>query len=428
MTLAWLTIGVLVCLTLRVPVAFALLVPSFVYIQLDDTLNAGLALQRIVAGVNSFPLVAVPLFVMTGFIANQSGISDRLFEFLEALFARMRGGLGYVNIYSSVAFSWMSGAAVSDAAGLGSVLVPAMRKRGYNERFSVGLTAASASIGPVMPPSIPAIVYGVTAGVSIGSLFLAGVLPAFVIALVLSIGVWLYARKHPELSPQKADIRDIVRTGVRAVPILFAPVIILGGILGGVFTPTEAAAAAAGYLLLVGIVLYRALHLREMWDILSNTARTTASIMLIVGASSLFSWILTRERAPALVADFVIGLTDSKVLFLLGFNVLILVVGMLLEPVSAILILAPILVPAATALGISPVHLGVVMILNLTIGLLTPPVGLVLFVLSSVTDIPFRRVLRATAPFLIPLVISLLLITYIPEFSLTLPRLAGLGG
>lgn len=425
MTFLLLIGGVGLLLALRVPVAFALLFPSLMYVALTDGITMAVALQRITAALNSFPLLAVPLFIMTGYLANAAGIADRLFHFLLSLFGRVRGSLGYVNVTSSVVFSWMSGAAIADAAGLGSVLVPAMRKRGYDERFALGLTGASAMIGPIMPPSIPAIIYAVSAGVSIGALFSAGVLPALLLAGTLCVHVFVHVRRHPVgTDGEPFEFRRMAGATLRALPVLFTPVIILGGILGGVFTPTEAAAAAVVYILLLS-VFYRSLPVRGLHRVMAQTAATTGAIMLIVAAAGLFGWVIAREQGPQVVANAILSFTEDPVVFLILVNLGLLVIGMLLEPVAALLITAPVLLPVAAQFGIDPLHFGVVMILNLVIGLLTPPVGLVLYVLSSVTGAPFPKVVQGTLPFLVPLVITLLLVTFFPSISLFLPRLLG---
>ncbi len=425
MTLACLIVAVVVLLLLRVPVAFSLLLPSLAYVVLSDGISLGIATQRATNGLESPHLLAIPLFIMTGYLANVTGIADRLFRFLAGLFGPVRGSLGYVNVASSLIFSWMSGAAIADAAGLGAVLVPAMRKRGYPESFALGLTGASAMIGPIMPPSIPAIVYAVTAGVSIGALFAAGVIPALILAAVLCGCVLVYVRRRPDLA-DTGSREGFLRNTLAALPVLGAPVIILGGILGGVFTPTEAAAAAVVYTVLLGMA-YRSISLNGCYEVLLGTARTTGSIMLIVAAASLFGWITAREQAPQLVAQAILGLTDNPYVFLLLLNVFLLLVGMLLEPVSALLITVPVLLPAAVHFGIHPLHLGVVMTLNLVIGLLTPPVGLVLYVLGAVSGAPFSRVVQGMLPFLIVLLVILIVITFVPGISLWLPRALGMG-
>lgn len=421
MILLALILAMLVLLFMRVPVAISMLLPCLVYVVWSPDITLGVALQRCMASINSFPLLAVPLFIMTGYLSNAGGLADRLFRLLLSLFRRIPGSLGYVNVGSSLMFSWMSGAAIADAAGLGSVLVPAMKKHGYDERFALGLTGASSLIGPIMPPSIPAIVYAVVAGVSVGALFFAGVLPALVLTAVLCVFVFVDARRNP--SREEAVPRIPLKTAARAaLPVLLTPVIVLGGILGGVFTPTEAAAAAVMWVLFLS-VCYRSLSLRRFRGVLVKTASTTGSIMLIVAAAGLFGWVIAREQGPQMVTEAMLRLTDNPYVFLLLINVALLVTGMLLEPVAGLLITVPVLLPAAIEFGIDPLQLGIVMILNLVLGLLTPPVGLVLYVLSSVTGSSVQQVIRGTVPFLIPLLITLLLITFVPAFSLWLPSL-----
>ena len=425
MILGMLILAMLVLLAVRVPVAFALLLPCLGYVILSEDISLGVAQQRLVAGLDSFPLLAVPLFIMTGYLSNSAGLADRLFRFLMSLLGRVPGSLGYVNVGSSLMFSWMSGAAIADAAALGSVLVPAMRKRGYDEGFALGLTGASSMLGPIMPPSIPAIIYAVTAGVSVGALFFAGVVPALVLAVVLCAYVFCYAWRHHPEAGQTDESGGVLPATLAALPVLVTPVIILGGILGGVFTPTEAAAAAVMYVLFLSLC-YRSLSLRGLYDVLLRTARTTGSIMLIVSAASLFGWVIARERGPQMLAEFLLNVTDNPYVFLLLINLALLVIGMLLEPVAALLITVPVLMPVATEFGIDPLHLGIVMILNLVIGLLTPPVGLVLYVLSSVTGASVQQVMWGTLPFLLPLGITLIIVTFVPAVSLWLPHLLGM--
>lgn len=422
MILGGLVIAMLVLLLLRVPVAISMLLPCLAYIAWSPDITLGVALQQTVGSIDSFPLLAVPLFIMTGYLSNAGGLADRLFRMLLMLFKKIPGNLGFVNVFSSLMFSWMSGAAIADAAGLGSVLVPAMKKRGYDESFALGLTGASSLIGPIMPPSIPAIVYAVSAGVSVGALFFAGVLPALVLTSILCIFVYRDARKHPMREEATAQDVPVAKAIASALPVLLTPLIILGGILGGIFTPTEAAAAAVMWVLILSIC-YRSLSFKAFRGVLIKTTSTTGSIMLIVAAAGLFGWVIAREQGPQVVTEAMLQFTDNPIVFLLLVNALLLVTGMFLEPVAGLLITVPVLLPAAIEFGIDPLHLGILMILNLVLGLLTPPVGLVLYVLSSVTGSSVQTVTRGTVPFLIPLLITLLLITFIPDFSLWLPRL-----
>lgn len=424
MILLLLGLAIAVLLVLRVPVAFAMLGPCLVYL-LTQGFTSGLSFRLVMGGINSWPLLAVPLFIFVGVVANRAGMADRLFDAALAMLGRVRGGMGYVNIGVSLGFSWMSGAALADAAGLGAVEVPAMRKRGYPEGFSVGITAASTVIGPIMPPSIPAIVYSAVAAVSTGALFAAAVLPAALLSFALAVTVFLWARSKPELRGEEFDWGTLRRALVRAIGPMGAPVIILGGILGGYFTPTEAAAIGAVYMIALGFG-YRSLKLRDLVAVFRETAVTTASIMIILGASALLGWILAREQAPQKVAEFMLGLTENQVVFLIVVNVLLILLGMVLEPTSALVISVPILLPIAVQFGVDPVHFGVIVVLNLMIGLLTPPIGAVLFVLSSVTGISVERVFRGSIMFLPPLLIVLLIVTFWSPLTTYLPNVFGL--
>jgi tripartite ATP-independent transporter DctM subunit len=424
MSLLILTLAIALLLLLRVPVAFSLLGPCLVYVLVTGQ-SSGLSTRLAATGVDSWPLLAVPLFILVGVIANRAGFAERMFDFALALLGRVRGGMGYVNIGVSLGFSWMSGAALADAAGLGKVEVPAMLRRGYPRRFSVGVTAASTLIGPVMPPSIPAVIFASIAAVSTGALFAASVIPALLLAVGLALAVLLWSLRHPELRGEKISWARIRTTAIRVLGPMGAPVIILGGILGGYFTPTEAAGVGAVYILLLGFA-YRALRPRDILRILRETAVTTASITLILAASTLLGWILARERVPLMVAEAMLRITDNQLVFLMLVNLLLILLGAVIEPTSALVISVPILLPIALQFGVDPLHFGVVVILNLMIGLLTPPIGAVLFVLSAVTRIPIHDAFLGAAPFLIPLLAVLMLVTFVPGVALFLPMLVGL--
>ncbi|MGW0828528.1 TRAP transporter large permease [Streptomyces sp. NPDC002845] len=423
MNMLLLALSILALLALRVPVAFALLGPSLTYATFNGQ-SLGLSTRQVTGAIDSFPLLAVPLFILVGVVANHARIADRLFDFALALIGRIRGSLGYINIGVSLGFSWMSGSALADAAGLGKVEVPAMVRRGYSKRFAVGISSASSLIGPVMPPSIPAVVYAGIAAVSTGALFAASVLPAFLMAAGLAIAVFVWARRQSDLQGQPFDWQRLRQATVRVLGPLGAPVIILGGILGGVFTPTEAAAVGAAYVLALGFV-YRTVRLRDLGPIARETASTTASITLIIGASGLLGWILARERVPRTVAETLRDVTDNQIVFLLLVNLLLIFLGAILEGISVLVITVPILLPIATEFGVDPLHFGVIVIINLMIGLLTPPIGAVLYVMSPVTNMPVHEVFRGTAPFLIPLVAVLLLVTFVPSTATFLPGLLG---
>ncbi|MGC0252065.1 TRAP transporter large permease [Pseudactinotalea sp. Z1748] len=424
MTVLWMILALFLLLGLRVPVAWALLVPALVYVALDGSASFQIAAQQTVSGVNTFPLLAVPLFIMLGNIANVSGISDRLFNAATALLGHFRGSLGYVNVFTSFGFAWMSGAAISDAAALGRVQVPAMLKRNYPEGLTLGITAGSSLIAPILPPSIPAIIYAVTAGISVGALFIAGIVPALLLLTVLCVTVFVSLRKRNDLRLAKASVRDQVTLSLKALPALGAAIVVLGGILGGIFTPTEAAGIGVVYMTVLAI-FYGAMNWHNVRRVLQNTVETTGSVLIIVCAAALFGWVLARERVPQLAGEFIFGLTENPIVFLLLLNVLLFIIGAIIEPTAAILVLVPVLAPVATLYGLDPLHVGSVIIFNLMLGLLTPPVGLVLFVLSSVTDIPVSRIIRGVVPVYVPLVAVLLLISFIPFFTTWLPGVLG---
>ncbi|HEY8168178.1 MAG TPA: TRAP transporter large permease [Candidatus Limnocylindrales bacterium] len=424
MTLALMLGAILILFLLRVPMAFAILGPCLAYLIIEDY-SLGLAVRLVVGGINSWPLLAVPLFILVGIVATRTEIATRLYDAALLLLGPLRAGLAYVNIGVSLGFSWMSGAALADAAGIGSIEVDHMRKKGYPAEFSVGLSASSALISPIMPPSIPAVVYASVAAVSTGALFAAAAVPALLMTVALVGTVWVWARRRHDLVGEPYDwprTRGALR---RALPPMGAPILILGGILGGWFTPTEAAAIGAIYMLALAF-LYGTAGPREIAVIFRDTASITAQIMLIIGASSLLSWILAREQVPQAVASLLLGFTDNPMVFILVVNVFLIVLGMLLEPTSALLIITPILLPVATAFGIDPLQFGSIVIFNLMIGLLTPPMGGVAFVLSSVTAIPVERVFRGAAYFLPTLLLVLLAISFIPALTLWLPSVLGL--
>lgn len=424
MTLLLMLLALLILLALRVPVGIALLVPSIIYIAFDPSSSPALAVQQATSGVFDFAILAVPMFILLGNLANISGATDRLYDAAVAAIGHVRGSLGYVNILTSFGFSWVSGAAISDAAAMGRIQVPAMIRRGYPVGLSLGVTGASSLIAPMMPPSIPAIIYAVTAGVSVGALFVAGIVPAVLLVITLSIMCWFLTRKREDLRLPKADLGERVRSGLRALPPVGAAVVILGGILSGVFTPTEASAVGVAYIGILAIV-YGNFTWPKVRHALVTAVETTGGVLIIVAGAALFGWVLAREQAPQLAADVLLSITDRPIVFLILVNILLLIIGCVLEPTSAILILVPVLLPVAEVFGLSPVHFGIMIIFNLLIGLLTPPVGLVLFVLSSVTKYPVTTVIKGTLPFFVPMLATLVLISVVPFLSLWLPSLLG---
>jgi tripartite ATP-independent transporter DctM subunit len=406
-----------------IPVAIALAGSSAVFILANGAPPAMVVAHRMINGVDSFPLLAVPFFILAGNLMNTAGITERIFNFALSCVGWMRGGLGHVNVGASVIFAGMSGAAVADAGGLGAIEIKAMRDAGYDTDFSVGITAASSTIGPIIPPSLPMVIYGVVAGASIGQLFAAGFIPGLVMALALMLMVAWYARRRNYGRDRAFRVAALWTSFRRAFLSLLTPALIVGGILSGAFTPTEAAVAACAWALILGLLVYRTLTLRRFLRVTFDTIETTAVVLFVVGAASIFAWILTANRVPEQFAAAILAVSDSPWVILLLINLILLVVGCFMETIAAITILVPVLLPVAQHLGVDPVHFGVMMVLNLMLGLLTPPVGMVLYVLARVAKVPFERCVAATAPFLIPLALVLLLVTFVPAVSMWLPTL-----
>ncbi len=447
-----------------VPVAIAMAGASLLYILLTGNTPPMVVVHRMISGIDSFPLLAVPFFIMAGNLMNNAGITNRIYNFALALVGWMKGGLGHVNIIGSVIFAGMSGTAIADAAGLGTIEIKAMRDHGYSKEFSVGVTAASATLGPIIPPSLPFVIYAMVANVSVGQLFLAGILPGGVMTILMMLTVAWFAHRNgwgadvkfawPRVSKAlvelliviafplviwgavSLDVNPVVAT-VTALVVLFGldwkfrfeavlpimtPVLLIGGMSTGVFTPTEGAVAACVWALFLGLVWYRTLKLKMLVKVSMDTIETTATVLFIVAAASIFGWLLTATRVTDTVATWVLGFTHSPWVFLLLVNLLLLFVGCFLEPTAAILIAVPVLMPVVLQLGIDPVHFGLIVVLNLMIGLLHPPMGMVLFVLARVANMSLERTTVAILPWLIPLLLSLVLITYVPIISLWLPR------
>ncbi|MFB8386896.1 TRAP transporter large permease [Microbacterium sp. NPDC055910] len=427
MTVLLMVLGLLVCLlVLRLPVYLSLLVPSIVYILLSGgKLSFSVLLQQLTSGVDSFVLLAVPMFILMGNLSNASGITDRMFDAAKAALGRVRGSLGYVNIFVSLGFSWMNGSALADVAGTGKIEIPTMIKNGYDKRFAVGLTGASALIGPIMPPSIPAVIFALTAGVSLGGMLLAGIGPAFLLTASLIVWVWVLMRKQEHLRLARIPTRQVALRLLKSLPALATPVILVGGILGGFFTPTEAAGVAVMYVFILGLV-YRAFTIAKLKEVLRSSAHATAGVMIIIGSASLFAWILTVEGVQVIVGDALQTIVHEQWQFLLIVNILLIVVGTVMETTSLILILVPILMPLALSYGVDPLHFGVIVVFNLMVGLLTPPMGLLLFLLKSVTGMKMKDVILGVAQFAVPIFVCMMLLTFAPAISTTIPRLVGL--
>jgi tripartite ATP-independent transporter DctM subunit len=379
--------------------------------------------QRLTASANSFPLLAAPFFMLTGMAMNSAGITNRIYDFAECLAGRFRGGLAHVNVIGSVIFAGMSGSAVADAAGLGTIEIKAMTDEGYPRAFSAAVTAASATIGPIIPPSVPLLIYGVLADVSIGRLFAGGFIPGFLMAGALMAMIrWMAHRRGFGAHPAPT-FREFTTKSRKAFLSLMTPVILFGGMMIGVFTPTEAAFIAASYALVLGVFVYREISWRDLPRIFLDTVETNAVVLMLVMTASLMGWVLTRAQVPQQLGAWILGTTRNPLIILLMINIFLLIVGCFMEALAALIILVPVFMPVIQSVGIDPVHFGLVMVLNLMIGTLTPPVGIVLFVVARVANLPFEVVTKATAPFLIPLIVVLVLITIFQPLVLWLPNL-----
>lgn len=379
--------------------------------------------QKVIQAVNSFPLLAAPFFILMGNLMNSAGITQRIFRFAKVMVGWWRGGLCHANILGSVIFAGMSGSAVADAAGLGTVEIKAMKDAGYDAETAAAVTAASATIGPIIPPSLPMVVYGVVAETSIGGLFIGAVIPGLLMAGAMMLLVWRMAARRAMPREKFPGGREAWEAFRGAFWALMAPVLLIGGMLSGVFTPTEAAVVAAFYVLVLGLFVYREVSVRDLPRIILDTVETTGVVLAIVMCAVLFGWALSVSRFPQFIGALITDWSTNPLVILLLVNVLLLVVGCFMESIAALLILVPILVPVAMKVGIDPIQFGVIFVLNLMIGTLTPPVGIVLFVVSKVAELPLERVTRAAAPFLVPLVGVLAAITLWPPLTTWLPGL-----
>jgi TRAP-type C4-dicarboxylate transport system permease large subunit len=448
------------------PVAMAMAGASLLYLLVAQSSPPFVVIHRMVSGIDSFPLLAVPFFILAGNLMNNAGITNRIYNYALALVGWLKGGLGHVNVVGSVVFAGMSGTAIADAAGLGTIEIKAMKDHGYSTEFAVGVTAASATLGPIIPPSLPFVIYGMMANVSVGALFLAGILPGIFMAVLMMLTVAWFAHKNGWGADIKFDwhrlAKALIETAVvigwplalwlligklgmppqatvaAALVLLFAadrifqfqavlpimtPVLLIGGMTTGLFTPTEGAIAACVWALVLGFAWYKTLSWKMFVKVCLDTVETTATVLFIVAAASIFGWMLTATGVTTAIASWVLSFTKDAWVFLLLANVLMLFVGCFLEPTAAITILVPILVPIATQLGVDPIHFGLVMVLNLMIGLLHPPMGMVLFVLARVAKLSVERTTIAILPWLVPLLGSLVIITYFPKLVLWLPKM-----
>lgn len=417
----------LALMVIGAPIAFAMLIAGLVAVWLKPGLSSLVVMQNLFSGLDSFPLMAIPFFILAAELMTGGALTDVLLKFAARLVGMRRGGLGHANILTLTFFSGISGSALADAAGPGAMLIKMMRKAGYKDSYAAALTASTAIVGPIIPPSIIMIVYAMTdTSVSITGLFLAGVVPGFLIALSLMVVNHIVSvRRGYRSSPELLDPAPLLRLFWRALPALMLPVIILGGIHLGIFTPTEASAAAVLYALLVGRFVYGTLRMDMLPAILFRSALMTASILFIVATSAVFAWVLTVGQIPQTMAAWIAGMSLSPIELLIAINVLLLLVGIFIEPLPGVMIMVPILGPLADAAGLNPLHFAIVVIVNLTLGMVTPPVGGLLFVTSAVSGVRMGPMVREMVPMLVALFTVLMLLTFVPAFSTWLPGVLG---
>ena len=420
---------IVVLAVLGLPVGYAMIAGSTLYLLVAGQ-DLAIAAEQLLQGLRgSFVLLAIPLFIMSAELMNVGSLSNRLLHFCNAIVGRFRGGLGHVNVVQSVIFAGMSGSAIADAAGVGRLIIGLMTREGrYTRSYAAAITAASAVVGPIIPPSIPMVLFALVSDASIGYLFLGGAVPGLIMAAVLMAINSLMARRRGFPVEQSIALREIPGITLRAFPALMMPVILLGGIYGGVTTPTEAAAVAAAYAFFISMVLYRDVSLRQAYAAVLSSARSSAAIGILIGGALVFNYVVTIENIPASLSTLLADYELSAIGFLLLVNAILLLLGCLLEGITILLVIVPIFIPLAQALGIDMVHFGVVVVVNLMIGLITPPYGLLLFVVASVAEAALLGIIRDVLPFLVALIAALLAISFLPDVVLWLPRLLGYGG
>ena len=416
-------IGVLILfLVFGMPVVFSIGLTTLLFCLKEGIVLLAIP-QRMVAGLDSFPLLAVPFFILAGNLMNTGGITKRLFRFATAVVGFIPGGLGHANVVISMIFAGMSGSAVADAGGPGAVEIKAMKDQGYDPDFSAAVTAASATIGPIIPPSIPMVIYASVADVSVGRLFLAGCIPGLLMGISMIVLVYILAIKRHYPVYQRLNFREIVLSLKDTIHAILMPVVIIAGIVSGIFTPTEAAIIASAYSFVIGAFIYKEISVKDLIDTIFESAKTTGLVMAIFSVANVYGWLLAREQVPQTVASLLFSLSNNPYVLILIIMAFLLAVGCFMEGAAAIIILVPVFLPIIPELGLDPVHFGFIFVFTLMLGLVTPPVGLVLYVVASIANISFERAAKATVPFLIPMAIILLLFAYIPEITMFLPNL-----
>ncbi len=425
----WLLLPFAACIIMGIPIALCLLFATYIFITVWGRVPMSILPKHLFGGVDNFYLLAIPFFVLAGQLMNRTGITNRLIRFSDLVVGKIAGGLAQVNIFASVIFAGLTGSGVADTSAIGSVLIPAMQKRGFTPEYAAAVTAASSVIGPIIPPSVLMVIYSNVIGISVGDLFSAGILPGLGIGIAMGVLAYYYAKKynHP-VREEVIPFREAVSLTYDALLALLMPLIIIGGILGGIFTPTEAAAISVLYALIVGFFIFRSLTLKDLLESFLESARVSAVILLIIACAAAFGWALTIVRVPATLAAIILQLTSNKVLIMLMINVFLLFMGMIMETGANCIILAPILAPVAIGAGMDPLHFAIVMIVNLNIGLATPPLGVCLFVAAPIAKIKLEALSKAITPFLISEIVVLMVLTHWEGFALFVPRLLGYSG
>lgn len=419
----WVIIGFLVMITIGVPVGYSMILAAFFFVKFTGVVNFTLIPSAMVSGVSSYTMLAVPFFMVVGELMNSSGITKRIFTFADSCVGHITGGLGHVNILSSMIFSGMSGAAVADVAGLGAIEIKAMKDQGFDADFAVGVTSASAIIGPIIPPSSPMVLFGIAAGVSIGGLFMGGITVGIIMGLAMMCTVYVIAKKRKYPKHDKYPFSVKMKAFGSALPALLAPVILIGGIFSGFFTPTEAAAVAVFYSLVVGLFVYKDFKIRNLRKVLITCVENLGMVMLLMASGKLFAWVLGMEKIAETFSYLIFNLTNNKFLVILLMNIILLFMGTFMETNASIFILTPILLPIANTIGMHPIQFGVIFIFALMIGLLTPPMAICLFLTSKIGGVTFKQAFHAVKPYYIGLLVVLFLINMFPQITLFVPKL-----
>ena len=412
----------LILLFTRVPIAYSLGISAAIYLLLEG-IPFNIVAEKMYAGMDSFTMVCIPSFILAGNLMNTGGITKRIVAFCNVFVGHIRGALAYINILASVLFAGISGTALADVASLGSMLIPAMKDEGYDADFSVAITASTSVVGPIIPPSVPMVIAGTLTNLSIAKLFVGGIMPGLIMGLGFIIPTCYMAKKRNYPKHERVPMKERVKIIKDVIWALLMPIILMVGILSGIFTPTETSIVTVLYAFVVGIFIYKEIKLKDIFPIFRDTVIAAGSVIILVGIANLFAWILTSERVPQTIASGILSITENPILVILIMNIVLLFTGMFMESIAAIIIMIPVLLPVATAIGMSPIHFSIMAILNLMIGLVTPPVGLCLTTAAQIGKISTGRAIKANAPFLVVLMVILALVSYVPAVTTFLPGL-----